>query len=323
MMSIRRREILRLAGAAAAAQVMPHVAFAVDYPTRPVRIVVPYGPGSVPDITARLLAQWLAERLGQPFVVENRPGAGGNLGTEAVAQASPDGYTLLAIAAANMINPSLYDKLNFNFIRDIAPVASVGRAAHVIAVHPSIPVDSIPELIAYARTNPGKLNEGSLTGASVHMAAEFFKMSTGVNIVHVPYRTGALTDLLSGQLQISFDSVGVLGESVKSGKLRGLAVTTPTRWDGLPHLPTVGDSVPRFEVTSAGGMGAPKSTPPEIIEKLNREINAYLTTDKFRARMADLGAEVLIGSPADFAKLIAAETEKWAKVLRIANIKPE
>jgi tripartite-type tricarboxylate transporter receptor subunit TctC len=261
--------------------------------------------------------------LGQPFVIENRPGAGANIGTEAVVRAPSDGYTLLSIASAQMISPSLYDKLSFNFIRDIAPIASTGRGASIVSVHPSIPVNSIPEFIAYARANPGRLNEGSLTGGLVHLAVESFKMSTGVNIVHVPYRSGALADVLSGQLQVSFETFGVQGEAVKAGKVRALAVTSPTRWDGLPDIPTVGDFLPGFEVTGAGGIGAPKGTPPEIIEMLNREINAGLTSKDYQARITSLGLAILVGSPADYGKLIASEIERWGKAVKFAGIKAE
>jgi tripartite-type tricarboxylate transporter receptor subunit TctC len=325
VMRFARRQFLRLIGAVAVAFTLPHIASALDYPTRPVRLIVPYGAGSSPDLLVRLLGQWLSERLGQPFIIENRPGGAANLGTEAVVHAPADGYTLLVIGAANMINPSLYEKLNFNFIRDIAPVASVGRGAHVIAVNPSVPVNSISELIAFARANPGRLNEGSATGTSPHLAAELFKAWTGINIVHVPYRSGpaALPDLLTGQLQVSFDLAGVLAESIRAGKLRALAVTTSVRWNGLPEVPSVSDSLPGFEVASTGGIGAPRGTPFEIIEKLNREINAALADDAIRTRIADLGSIVPIGTLSDFAKLIASETEKWGKAIRAANIKTE
>jgi tripartite-type tricarboxylate transporter receptor subunit TctC len=322
-MSMARRHILRLVGSFAAAPMLPEFAAALDYPVRPVRLIVPYGTGSAPDVLARLFGQWMSERLGQSFVVENRPSAGAALGTEAVVRAAADGYTLLLIGAANMIDQPLYDRLGFNFMRDIAPVASFGRGAHVVAVHPSLPVHSIPELIAYARANPGKLNAGSGTLTSTHMAGELFKISTGVDIVHVPYRASALTDLLSGQLQVSFDTLGVLGESIRDGRLRALAVTTATRTERLPGVPTVGEFLPGFEVSSVGGFGAPKDTSFEIIARLNREINAALKDDKIRARLADFESAVLSGSPADFANLLAAETKKWAKVIETANIKPE
>jgi tripartite-type tricarboxylate transporter receptor subunit TctC len=319
------RQFLRLIGVAGVAFTLPHIASAVDYPTRPVRLIVPYGAGTTPDLLARLLGQWLSERLGQPFIIENRPGGAANLGTEAVVHAPPDGYTLLVIGAPNMINPWLLPKMSFNFIRDIAPVASVGRGVHVIAVNPSVPVNSITELIAFARANPGRLNEGSATGTSPHLAAELFKAWTATNIVHVPYRSGpaALPDLLTGQLQASFDLAGNLAESIRAGKLRALAVTTSERWNRLPDVPSVGDSLPGFAVSSGGGIGAPRGTPVEIIEKLNREINAALADARVRARIADLGSIVPLGTPSDFAKLIASETEKWGEAIRAANIKAE
>jgi tripartite-type tricarboxylate transporter receptor subunit TctC len=324
-MNFPRRQFLRLAGASVTVLSLPRVAFALDYPTRPVRWIVPYAAGGAVDIIARLLGQWLAERLGQPFVIENRPGPGGNAGTEAVARAPADGYTLLSLAAGSMISPSLHQKLSFDLARDIAPVASVGRFPHAIAVHPSVPAHSIPELIAYARANPGKVNEGSLTGGSVHLAAELFKMATGANITHVPYRVGAATlaDILSGQLQVSFEIGGILAEHIKLGKLHGLAVTTAERWDGLPDLPAVREFVPGYEASSAGGVGVPKNTPVEIVEKLNREINAGLANERVRARLTDLGATTLIGSPAEFGQLIATEIERWGKAIKAANIRPD
>ena len=311
-MKLPRRQLLqRLASAAIAAAIIPRRALAIDYPTRLVRLIVPYGPGTVPDITARLLGQGLSERLLQSFVIENRPGAGANIGTEAVVRAPADGYTLLYIATAQMISPSLYNKLSFNFIRDIAPVASIGRAPQIVSVHPSIPVHSIPELVAFARANPGKLNEGSLTGGSTHLTAELFKMSTGVNIVHVPYRSTGMTDLLSGQLQVSFETIGVQNEAVKAGTVRALALTSAKRWERLPDIPTVGDFLPGFEVNGVGGIGAPKGTPTEIIGTLNREINASLISKRYHELMADLGGSILVGSPAEYEKLIANEIEKW------------
>jgi tripartite-type tricarboxylate transporter receptor subunit TctC len=322
-MNFARRHFIQFVGAAAAAPILPRFAFAQAYPTRPVRIIVPYGAGTVPDVVTRLLGQALSERLGQPFIIENRPGAGGSIGTEAVVRAAADGYTLLSIAGGNYISPSLFDKLSFNFIRDIAPIASHGRYACVISVHPSIPVHSIPELIAYARANPGQLSEGSLTAGPIHLASEWFKMMTGVNIVHVPYRSGALADLLSGRLTVSFDTVGVLAESIRAGKVRGLAVTTATQWAGLPEVPTVGEFVQGFEVNSPGGFGAPKDTPREIVDVLNKEINIALADSKMRGRIVDLGGTTLASSPAEFGKIIADETEKWARVIRAANIKPE
>jgi tripartite-type tricarboxylate transporter receptor subunit TctC len=324
-MSFGRRRFLQFAGAVGAFPTLVGRALALDYPARPVRWIVPTAAGSAPDIIARLLGQWLTERLGQPFVIDNRPGAGGNVGTEAAARAPADGYTLVSIPASSMISPSLYEKLTFNFVRDIAPVASVGRFPHAVAVHPSLPVNSVPELIAYARTNPGKLNEGSLTGASVHLALELFKMATGASIVHVPYRggMGAVADVLSGQLQVSFEIAGVLAEHIRAGKLRALAVTTADRWDGLPGVPAVGEFVPGFVVSSAGGIGAPRNTPDEILKKLNKEINAGLADEKISARLADLGAMTLIGSPEEFRALIADEIKRWGTAIRAANIKAE
>jgi tripartite-type tricarboxylate transporter receptor subunit TctC len=328
VMPVSRRKLLQLTtGASLAAASLSQRAFALNYPTRPVRIVVPYGPGSVPDIAARLLGQRLSERFAQPFIIENRPGAGGSIGTEAVVHSAADGYTLVYFAGGQMIIPSLYDKLTFSFVRDIAPVASVLRAPHLIAVHPSMPVNSIPDLIAYARNNPGKLNEGSSTGATPHLVAELFKMSTGTDIVHVAYRAGgaaALPDLLGGQLQISFDTIGVLAESVKAGKLRALAVTTKERWGALPDIPTMGEFVPGFEMNGGvGGIGAPAGTSSEIIETLNHEINAALADGKMTARLADMGAVIVVGSSEDCKRLIASETEKWAQIIRTANVKPE
>jgi tripartite-type tricarboxylate transporter receptor subunit TctC len=323
--SIARRHFLQFAGATVLAPAPAHLAIALDYPTRPVRWVVPSAPGSTPDIIARLLGQWLSERLGQPFIVDNRPGAGGNIATEAVVRSAADGYTLLSITASSTISPSLYKKLNFNFVRDIVPVATVGRFPHAVAVHPSVPVNTIPELITYARANPGKLNEGSLTGASVHLASELFKKATGVNITHVPYRggTGAIADVLSGQMQVSFEIAGVLAEHIKASNLRGLAVTAADKWEGLPDLPTVGEFVPGFAVSSAGGVGVPKDTPIEIVNRLNKEINAGLANERIKARLIDLGAAILVGSPGEFGRLIMDEIERWGGAIRAANIEAE
>jgi tripartite-type tricarboxylate transporter receptor subunit TctC len=272
-----------------------------------------------------LLGQWLSERLGQPFIVDNRPGAGGNIATEAVVRSAADGYTLLSITASSTISPSLYKKLNFNFVRDIVPVATVGRFPHAVAVHPSVPVNTIPELITYARANPGKLNEGSLTGASVHLASELFKKATGVNITHVPYRggTGTIADVLSGQMQVSFEIAGVLAEHIKASNLRGLAVTAADKWEGLPDLPTVGEFVPGFAVSSTGGVGVPKDTPIEIVNRLNKEINAGLANERIKARLTDLGAAILVGSPGEFGRLIMDEIERWGGAIRAANIEAE
>ena len=285
-----------------------------------------HGPGGAPDILARLIGQWLSERLDQPFVTENRPGGGNNIGTEAVVRAPPDGYTLLLVDPTASINATLYEKLNYNFIRDIAPVAGIVLLPLVMVVHPSVPAKTVPELIAYAKANPGKVNMASPGIATPgHVAGELFKMMTGVDMVHVPYRGGAaaLTGLIGGQVQVFFPSTSLSIEQIRAGKLRPLAVTTAIRWEGLPDLPTVGEFVPGYEASVVFGVGVPKRTPVEIIDKLNREINAALTDPKIKARVADLGGTALAGSPADFAKLIADETEKWGKVIKFAGIKPQ
>jgi tripartite-type tricarboxylate transporter receptor subunit TctC len=292
------------------------IASAQAYPTRPVRLIIGYPPGGSADITARLLGQWLSERLGQPFVIESRPGAGTNIATETVVNAPPDGYTLLLVAPANAINVTLYEKLNHNFMRDIAPVAGLIRFPNVIVVNPSVPAKTVPELIAYAKANPGKLNMASSgNGSTIHVSGELFKMMTGVNMVHVPYRGGApaLTDMISGQVQVMFDNVPTSIEFIRAGKLRALAVTTATRSEVLPDLPTVADFVPGYEASAWYGIGVPKGTPDDIIDKLSKEINAILAEPKAKARLADLGASLLAGSPADFGKLVADETEKWGR----------
>ena len=325
-MTLPRREFLQLTASAGTALLVPHVARAQAYPSRPVRLVVGFTPGGAVDIIARLIGQALSERLGKPFVIENRPGAATNLATESVVRASADGYTLLMANTAAAINATLYDKLSFNFIRDIAPVAGIMRGGYVVEVHPSFPAKTLPEIIAYAKANPGTINMGSAgSGASDHMAGELFKMMTGVNLVHVPYRGAApaLADLLGAQVQVMFGSLPASIEYIKSGKLRGLAVTTSTRSDALPDLPTVGDFVPGYEASGWYGVCAPSRTPVEIVDKLNLEINAALADPKLKARLAELGGAALPGSPADFAKLIAEETEKWGKVVRAANIKAE
>jgi tripartite-type tricarboxylate transporter receptor subunit TctC len=320
-----RRKFLHLAAGAAA---LPAVSFAwaQSYPTRTVRIVVPGAAGNTTDILARLIGQWLSERLGQPFIIENRPGAGTNIGTEAVVRAPADGYTLLLVAAGNLISPSLYDNLNFNFVRDIAPVASVFRVPNVLVVNPSFPAKSVPEFIAYAKANPGKINFASPgIGTSNHMSGELFKMMADVNLVHVPYRgtAPALTDLMSGQVQAIFDNMATSIEYIRNGRLRALAVTTAARSELLPDLPTIGDFVPGYEASAVAGIAAPKRTPAEIVDRLNREINAALVDPKVKTRLADLGGAVLALSPADYGKLNATEIEKWAKVVKFANIKPE
>jgi tripartite-type tricarboxylate transporter receptor subunit TctC len=323
---MRRRQFLRLAVSAAALPAVSRIATAQSYPARSVRLIVGFPPGGAADTTARIMGRWLSERLSQPFIIENRPGAAGNIATEAAVRAPGDGYTLLLVTTNNAVNATLYDKLNFVFLRDIAPVASVIRFPSVIDVNPSIPVTTLPEFIAYAKANPGKLNMGSSgIGSPQHVSGELFKMMTGVELVHVPYRGGALAiaDLLGGQVQVMFD---VLPESIghiRAGKLRPLAVTSATRLEVLPDIPTVGEFVPGYEATVWQGIGAPRNTPAEIIDKLNNEINAALADPKIKARFADLGATGLLGSPADFAKLVADETEKWAKVLRKSNIKAE
>jgi tripartite-type tricarboxylate transporter receptor subunit TctC len=321
-----RRKFLHLAAGAAALPAVSRIARAQAYPTRPVRLIVPIAPGGATDILARLIGQWLSERLGQPFIIDNRPGAGSNVGTEAVVRAPADGYTLLLCSVTDAINATLYDKLNFNFIRDIAPVAGFIRGTHVLVVNPSVPAKTVPEFIAYAKANPRQLNMASAgTGTGVHIAGELFKMMAGVDMVHVPYRGGgpALNDLLGGQVQVMFPTSVASIEHIRAGRLRALAVTTATRSDQLLDIPTVAEFVPGYEASVWFGIGAPRNTPAEIVNKLNKEINAGLVDPKFKARLADLGGTVLAGSPADFGKLIAAETEKWGKVIRAANIRPE
>jgi tripartite-type tricarboxylate transporter receptor subunit TctC len=325
-MKLPRRQFLHLAAGVAAPPVVSRVVWAQTYPARPVRIIVGLAAGGGTDIVARLIGQWLSERLGQSFVIENRPGAAGNVATEAVVNASPDGYTLLAVSPGAAINATLYDKLNFDFLRDIAPVAGIIRVPNVMAVTPSLPVKTVPEFLAYAKANPDKINYGSAgTGSSNHLSGELLKMMTGVRMVHVPYRGAApaLTDLLGGQVQVYFGPMPSSIEYIKTGKLRALAVTTATRSEALPDLPTVGDFLPGYEASTWLGVGAPKNTPVEIVDKLNTEINAGLADPKMKARIADLGGTVFSGSPADFGKFIADETEKWGKVIRAANIKPE
>jgi tripartite-type tricarboxylate transporter receptor subunit TctC len=325
-MNLRRREFLRLTVGAAAIPVLAPHAVAQNYPTRPVHVIVGFPPGGAADTIARLLGQWLSERLGQPFIIENRPGAAGNIATEAAVKSPADGYTLLLVVANNAVNATLYDKLNFNFVRDIAPVASVARVPGSLDVNPSVPVRAVPEFIAYAKANPGKLNMGSSgVGSPQHVSGELFKMMTGVDLVHVLYRGGALAvaDLLAGQVQVVFD---VLPESVghiRAGKLRSLAVTTATRSEALPEVPTISDFVPGFETSAWFGIGAPRNTPIGIIDKLNIEINAALANPKLEVRFADLGATVAPGSSSDFGKLVVDETEKWAKVIKFSGLKAD
>jgi len=321
---ISRRQLLNLIAGAAALPAFSRIARAETYPSRPVRIIVGFPPGGAADITARLMGQWLSERLGQQFVIENRPGAGTNIATEAVVRAPADGYTLLLVSVANTVNATLYERLNFDFVRDIAPVAGLIRGPLVMELNPSVPATTVPEFIAYARANPNKVNMASAgNGTPGHMASALFQLSTGLSLPHVPYRGGApaLTDLLAGQVQVMFDNLPTSLEYVRAGKVRPLAVTTATRSQALPDLPTVGEFVPGYEVSSWFGIGAPTDTPEEIIDKLNGEINAAFADAKIKARIAKLSSTVLAGSPADFGRLIAAETEKWGRLIRAANIK--
>jgi len=325
-MKLPRRKFLHLAASAAALPALPRVAQAQVYPTRPVRIIAPTGPAGAPDIVARLIAPWLSERLGQQFVVENRPGSGNNIGTEAAVRAAPDGYTLLIVSSSNTINATLYDKLNFVFLRDIAPIAGIISLPFVMVVNPSVPAKTVPEFIAHAKANPGKISFGSPgIGTPGHVSGELFKIMAGVEMIHVPYRGGGavMSDLIGGQVQVLFGTTSLTVEQVRAGKLRALAVTGATRWDGLPDIPPVGDFVSGYEASSLFGLGAPKQTPAPIIDTLNREINAALDDPKLKTRLIDLGGTLLMGSPADFGKLIADDTEKWGKVIRAANIKPD
>jgi tripartite-type tricarboxylate transporter receptor subunit TctC len=325
-MNLPRRNFLHLAASVAALPTVSRFACAETYPTRPVRLIVPIAPAGAADILARLMGQWLSERLGQPFIIDNRPGAGNNVGTEAVVRAPADGYTLLLCSVVNATNAAIYDKLNFNFIRDIAPVAGVLRGPYAMVVNPSVLPKSVPEFIAYAKANPRKLNMASAgIGTGGHIAGELFKMMAGVDMVHVPYRGGgpAFNDLLGGQVQVMFaTTVGSIGH-IRAGRLRALAVTAATRSEALPDIPTVAEFVLDYEASNWFGVCAPKATPAEIIDKLNKEINAGLSDPKIRARLADLGGTPLVASPADFGRLIADETEKWGKVIRAANIKAE
>jgi tripartite-type tricarboxylate transporter receptor subunit TctC len=321
-----RREFLNLAAGAVALPALSRFAWAQAYPTRPVRIVVTFLAGGSNDIVARLIGQWLSEHLGQAFVIENRVGAGGNIGTETVVRAPADGYTLLLAGAPNAISTTLYEKLNFDFIRDIAPVAGIVDVPAVMLVHPSFPAKTIPEFVAYAKANPGKVNMASAgNGSSTHLAGELFRMMTGINMQHVPYRgaPAALTDLIARQVQVFFGNLPGSIEYVKAGTLRALAVTTATRSDVLPDVPTVGEFVPGYQSSAWLGLGVPRNTPADIVDKLNKEVNAGLADPKLKARLADVGGAVLAGSPADFGKLIADETEKWGKVVKFAGIKAE
>jgi tripartite-type tricarboxylate transporter receptor subunit TctC len=325
-MKVLRRQFLHLAACAAALPAVSRIAKAQAYPSRPVHLIVPIGPGGASDITARLIGQWLSERLGQPFIIENRPGGGNTIGTEAVVRAPADGHTLLLCGTSNATNATIYDKLNYDFIRDVAPVAGVMRGTLVLVVNPSVPAKSVAEFIAYAKANPRKLNVASPGNGNVsHIAGELFKMMAGVDMVHVPYRGSgpALNDLLGGQVQIYFPTTVSSIGYIRDGRLRALAVTGATRAEALPDIPTVGELVPGYEASAWYGVGAPKATPVEIVEKLNKEINAALADPKIKARLADLGGAPLVGSPAEFGKLIADETEKWAKVVKFSGVKPD
>jgi tripartite-type tricarboxylate transporter receptor subunit TctC len=325
-MKLPRRKFLQFAGAAAVAPTLLRTATAQAYPSRPVRLVVCYPAGGANDIIGRLIGQWLSERLGQQFIIENRVGAAGNIGTEAVVRSPADGYTLLLAGSFNSINATLYDKLNFNFIRDIAPVAGILRSTLVMLVNPRFPANSVPEFIDYAKANPGKINMASAGSGNIsHVAGELFKAMTGVNMLHVPYRGGAqvLPDLIGGQVQVYFTTISESIEYIRAGGLRALAVATATRSQVLPEIPALGEFVPGYEAIGWQGIGAPKNTSTDIIDKLNREVNASIADPKLKARLADLGGTPLAGSPADFSKFIADETDKWATVIKFAGIKPE
>jgi tripartite-type tricarboxylate transporter receptor subunit TctC len=325
-MALPRRKFLRLAASVVTLPALSQIGRAQVYPSRPVRVVIGFPAGAGGDIVMRIIGQSLSERLGQPFVIDNRPGAGGNIATEAVVRAPADGYSLLLVTPPNAINATLYEKLNFNFINDIAPIAGLTILPNVMVVHPSVPAKTVPEFIAYAKANPGKINMASVgNGTSAHLSGELFKMMSGIDMVHVPYRGAppAMTDLLSGQVQVYFASTPVAIEHIKAGKLRALAVTAAARWEGLSDIPTVGNFLPGYEASVWFGVGAPKGTSVDIVDKLNREINACLADSKIKARLADLGGTIMPGTPADFGRFIADETEKWAKVIKFAGIKPD
>jgi tripartite-type tricarboxylate transporter receptor subunit TctC len=325
-MNLPRRHFLHLAAGAAAFPAVSRIARAQSYPARPVRMIVGFTPGGPTDIAARLMAQWLTERFGQPFVVENRPGAGSNIGTEAVVNSAPDGYTLLVVSTSATVSTTFYRNLNFNFLRDIAPVAGIVRVPLVMVVNPSVPTQTAPEFIAYAKANPGKINMASVgNGTTPHMAGELFKMMAGVDMLHVPYRgaSPALTDLIGGRAQVMFEGMLSLIEHIRSGRLRPLAVTPATRSPLLPDVPSVGEFLPGYEASVWFGVGAPRNTPAEIVERLNKEINAGLADPKLKARLGELGGTALAVSTADFGKLFAEDAEKWGKVVRAANIQPE
>jgi tripartite-type tricarboxylate transporter receptor subunit TctC len=325
-MNLLRRTFLHLLAGVAALPAISRLACAQAYPSRPVRWIVGFTPAGGNDITARLIGQWLTDRLGQPFVIENRPGAGTNIAAEIVINSPPDGYTLFLTNFSNAVNAALYEKLSFDFMRDMAPVVGISRAPVILAVNPSVPAKTVPEFIAYAKANPGKLNMGSAgIGSAGHLAGELLQMMTGIKLVHVPYRGNApaLTDLIAGQVQLLFPSSASSIEHVRTGQVRGLAVTGSTRLDALPDLPTVADSVPGYEASSLYGIGAPRNTPAEVIDRLNKEVNAALADPKLKARLADLGGTPFGGSSAEFGKLMADETEKWGKVVKFAGIKPQ
>jgi tripartite-type tricarboxylate transporter receptor subunit TctC len=325
-MKLPRRNFLHLAAGAAALPAVSNIARAQAYPSRPVRLIVPIAPAGASDIVARLIGQWLSERLGQQFVIDNRPGGGGNIGTEAAVRAPADGYTLLLVGGLNAVNATFYDKLNYNFIRDIAPVASIIRTPFAMVVNPTVPAKTVPEFIAYAKANPRKLNMASAgTGTATHLTGELFKMMAGVDLLHVPYRGGgpAFNDLLAGQVQVFFPTTVSSIGYIRAGRLRALAVTSATHSDVLPDIPTLSDFLQGYEASNWYGVGAPKTTPAEIVEQLNKEINAGLVDPKFKARLADLGGTVLALSPADFGQLIADETEKWGKVVKFSGAKAD
>jgi len=325
-MKIHRRQAVSLAAVAVLAPFVCRLAAAQSYPIRPVHLIVGFPPGGPADVFSRLIGQWLSERLGQQFVIENRPGAGSNIATEAVVRAPADGYTLLQVGPPHATNATLYEKLNYNFIRDIAPIAGIARSSNIIVANPSVPAKTVPELIAYAKAHPGKINMASSgNGTVTHVAGELFNMMTGIKMVHVPYRgsSPALTDLVGGQVQVMFDNLPSSIGLIRAGKLRPIAVTQATRSEELPDIPSVGEFLPGYEASSWFGIGAPKNTPAEIVDKLNKEINAALTDPKIKARLAGLGGAVLPGSPGDFGTLIADETAKWGKVIKFAGIKPD
>src|SRR5690242_19064435 len=323
-MKLSRRHFLRFASGTIALPASSRLARAQTWPNRPVRLIIGYTPGGSADLTARLMGQWLSEKLGQSFIIENRPGGGTNIATEQALRAAPDGYTLLLVAPANAINATLYEKLPFDFMKEMEPIAGIIRFPNVVVVHPSLPIKTIPELITYAKANPGKLNMASSgNGSTIHMSGELFKMLTGINMVHVPYRGGApvLTDLLAGQVQVMFDNLPTCAEHVKSGKLRGLAVTSTTRSEVLPDLPALADFLPGYEASAWYGLSAPKGTPPDIVERLNKAVNEILADPKVKAKFSEYGAILLPGSPADFGKLLVDETEKWGKVVKFSGAK--